>query len=383
MTHTRFACVLAALLVASTLAPHAAHAQAPIAATRAASAEASRAETRSAVPATVDSSAVAAATEATSGTGALDPASVRQGELPVSVQGQREARQEHVDFITPHITDSRHIELPYWKSPWYREVSTWPEGATFCIVPFNPLYRGDACRFDATPTKHVWMLFLAGLLCAVTLISASRAHERHSRRTGAPKGFSAAIEAMVLYLRKDVVLDNVGPHGERFVSFILTLFFLILFANLLGLVPYASTATGNVAVTATLAIFTFIMIEITGMRELGPKGYLKTIFYWPDDMPVWGKLFMTLIMTPIEIASKIAKPFALAVRLLANMTAGHVVVLALIGLIFTFGTYWIAVVPVGAAVAIMLLELFVAFLQAYIFALLSAVFIGLIRQSAH
>ncbi len=306
-----------------------------------------------------------------------------QRETPVSVAGVREAEQEHEDFITPHITDSRHIEVPYWRSPFYREVNTWPSGTTFCLVPFSPFYHGDACRFDITPTKHVWMLFLAAVLCAVTLIGAARAHERHSERTGAPKGFSAAIEAMVLYLRNEVVLDNVGPHGERFVPFVLTLFFLILFANLLGLVPYASTATGNIAVTATLAIFTFLMVEITGMRELGARGYLKTVIYWPSDMPVWGRLPMTVIMTPIEIASKIAKPFALAVRLFANMTAGHVVVLALIGLIFTFGTYWIAIGPVAMAVAIMLLELFVAFLQAYIFALLSSVFIGLIRQGAH
>ena len=161
-----------------------------------------------------------------------------------------------------------------------------------------------------------------------------------------------------------------------------TLFFFILFANLLGLIPYGSTATGNISVTATLAIITFFVVEIAGMRALGKK-YLGTIFYWPHDMSIGMKLPMTLVMTPIEFISKLTKPFALAIRLFANMVAGHIVVLALIGLIFTFGSYVIAPLPLLMAFAIMILEIFVALLQAYIFALLASVFIGLIRESAH
>jgi F-type H+-transporting ATPase subunit a len=166
------------------------------------------------------------------------------------------------------------------------------------------------------------------------------------------------------------------------VPFAMTLFFFILFANLLGLIPYGSTATGNISVTATLAILSFIVIEVAGMKALG-KGYWKTIIYWPSDQHLAIKLPMTFIMTPIEIIGKFTKPFALAIRLFANMTAGHVVLLALISLIFTFGSFYVAAAPIAMGVAISMLELFVALLQAYIFTLLSSVFIGLIRESAH
>jgi F-type H+-transporting ATPase subunit a len=131
-----------------------------------------------------------------------------------------------------------------------------------------------------------------------------------------------------------------------------------------------------------LAVVSFVVIEISGMRALG-AGYLKTIVFWPHDMAWPMKSFMTLIMTPVEIVSKLTKPFALAVRLFANMIAGHIVVLALISLIFVFQTYLVAPVSVGMATAIMGLEIFVGVLQAGLFVLLTAVFIGQIRQASH
>ena len=196
---------------------------------------------------------------------------------------------------------------------------------------------------------------------------------------------------MVLYLRNDVILPNVGHHGEGYVPFCLTAFFMILFCNLLGLIPYMGTATGNISVTATLAILSFIMIEIAGMRALG-KGYINTIVYWPHDLPIGIKAPVSLIMTPVEILGKFTKPFALAMRLFANMTAGHIAVLALIGMVFTVAgmvssnglaalVSW--PLPVALAVGIMALEVFVSFLQAFIFMLLTAVFIGQIRESHH
>jgi F-type H+-transporting ATPase subunit a len=118
------------------------------------------------------------------------------------------------------------------------------------------------------------------------------------------------------------------------------------------------------------------------MRAQG-LGYLNTIFYWNKDLPLLMRIPMFILMTPIEIVGKFTKPFALAIRLFANMTAGHIVVLALIGLIFTFQSYVIGTAPLLMAVAIMMLELFVAFLQAFIFALLASVFIGQIREAAH
>ena len=287
--------------------------------------------------------------------------------------GALAARQtENVDIITPHITDSHHMEIPYWKPPFYKEVH---------LPEWEPVQIGPVA-IDLSPTKYVVMLLIAATLCIVLLVGAGQTHRRRQREGGVPTGFAAGLEGVVLYIRNEVIMPNVGGHGgERYAPFLLTLFFFIVFANLLGLIPYGATATGSISVTATLAIITFIVVEVAGMRALGPA-YLGTIVYWPHDMPLAVKLPMTLIMTPIEIVGKFTKPFALAIRLFANMTAGHIVVLALIGLIFTFANL-ASGVPFLMAVAIMMLELFVALLQAFIFTLLSSVFIGQIRESAH
>jgi F-type H+-transporting ATPase subunit a len=277
------------------------------------------------------------------------------------------------DFITPHITDSHHLEYPCFKAGWACEYE---------LPHWDPIQIGSF-SIDMSPTKHVVMLLIAAILCLVTLLIAARAQGRQQQAGKAPKGFANGIEALVLYLRQEVVMPNVGPHGDKYVPFILTLFFFILFANLLGLIPYGATATGNISVTATLAILAFISIEIAGMRTLGPIGYMKTIVYWPSDQPLVMKLALTPLMTPIELAGKFTKPIALAIRLFANMTAGHIVVLALLGLIFSFGSYFIAPAPFLAALGIMLLEIFIGFLQAFVFALLTSVFIGLIREGAH
>src|SRR5690606_352086 len=119
-----------------------------------------------------------------------------------------------------------------------------------------------------------------------------------------------------------------------------------LIANLLGLVPWGASATGNVSVTAALALMSFVVVEIAGMRALGPRGYLGTIVYVPHGLPRWLVPLMVVIMTPVELLGKLTKPFALAIRLFANMTAGHVLLLAIIGLIFVFGCYAIAVAAV-------------------------------------
>ena len=276
-----------------------------------------------------------------------------------------------VDIITPHITDGSHLELPYWRAPFYKEVD---------LPHWAPIHLGGYA-LDLSPSKHVVMLLVAALICCIVLISAASAHKRHTHAIGRPKGFAAGIESMVLFIRNEVAIPNLGHHGDKYVPFILTLFFFILFANLLGLVPYGSTATGNISVTATLAIITFIVVEIAGMRAQG-LGYLSTIFYWNRDLPLIMRVPMFLIMTPVEIIGKFTKPFALAIRLFANMTAGHIVVLALIGLIFLFAGP-LSLAPFLMSIAIMLLELFVACLQAFIFALLASVFIGQIREAAH
>lgn len=276
------------------------------------------------------------------------------------------------DVIMPHITDSKHLEFPW--------IASWSNWAGHVTLPtWNVTVAGRT--FDMGPTKHVVYLFIAALIVAVLLVGTARAHARHTHQIGRPRGAAAGMEGVILYLRNEIFMPVIGHGGEKYIPFCLTLFFFIATANLLGLVPYGSTATGNIAVTATLAAITFFVVEIAGIRALG-RGYFGTVVYWPHDMPLVMKLPLSIIMTPVELIGKFTKPFALTIRLFANMIAGHVIILALIGLIFMFG-WFVAIAAVPMSIFIMLLELLVVFIQAFIFALLAAVFIGQIRAAHH
>jgi len=307
---------------------------------------------------------------------AFAPRGALSAQEPTAAQAEKP-----VDFITPHITDSYELEIPWFNSHFAKEICLGhhePNG--HCGPLWAPVHIGGL-EVNLSPTKHVVFMLLSAFLAIVILVGAAQAQKRHQNEAGHTKGFAGGIEAMVLYLRNEVVLPNVGPHGEKFVPFGLTLFFFILLMNLFGLIPYGATATGNIAVTATLALITLVVVEVTGMLTQG-IGYLNTIFYWNKDLPLFMRPIMFIVMTPVELISKLSKPFALAIRLFANMTAGHIVVLALIGLIFAFKSI-ASGAPFLMAVAIMALELFVALLQAYIFTLLASVFIGLIREGGH
>ena len=364
---------LAVTFVLSAAVARAQESHAPAAgATAGATAAASPARAAEAVPNAVTAAEVqhGTATPAQHGPATGDPAA-SSGQA-AGGHGAAEACGHHGDdFILPHITDSRCLDLPYWKVPFTKSVA---------LPQWAPIHVGKYA-IDLSPTKHVVMLLISALLCCVILITAAQAHKRHTHAVGRPKGFAAGIEAMVLFIRNEVAIPNLGHHGEKFAPFILTLFFFILFTNLLGLIPYGATATGNISVTATLAIITFVVIEVAGIRANG-LGYLSTLFYWNKELPLVMRVPMFLIMSPVEMVGKITKPFALAIRLFANMTAGHIVVLALVGLIFSFRNF-LSGAPLLMAVAIMMLELFVAFLQAFIFSLLASVFIGQIREAHH
>ncbi len=288
-----------------------------------------------------------------------------------AAQGHAPASHANEIDIMAHLGNSHSIELPSWKAPYYTEVE---------LPRVAPIHVG-AVTIDLSPTKHAVFLVLAAALVALVFLYTSRVVARAQAAGRPPRGFAAAMEAMVLYIRQEVILANVGPHGEGFVNYLLTVFFFILACNLLGLLPWSATPTSNIAVTGAMAGVSLVVIEISGMRALGLKGYLGTIFFLPEGLPTLLKPLMLVIMTPIEIIGKLAKPFALAVRLFANMTAGHVVVLALIGLTFFFQSYLVGVAASVMATGIMLLELFVAFLQAFVFTLLTSVFIGLMRAA--
>jgi len=241
---------------------------------------------------------------------------------------------------------------------------------------------------NLTPTKHVVFMILAAVLVFLTLWIAGRSLKRQRAGEVAPKGFAAAIEGLVLFIRNEVAIANIGEGGARFAPFIVTLFFFVLYMNLLGLVPWGASPTGNLAITGGLAILTFLIVEVGGFIKLGPKGYLRTIFMEVPGMHGAAGVVMAIGLAPIEILGKLVKPFALAVRLFGNMTAGHFVILSLFGIIFLFGhlptwNYAIGFATAALVTGIMLLELFVAVLQAYVFALLSSVFIGMMQQEHH
>jgi len=282
-------------------------------------------------------------------------------------RAQAQAASNQID-IPHHIANSHEVETPF--GVWH-------------LPRWEPIHLGGL-SIDMSPTKHlVYMLFAAALV-ALVFVPSARAIQAAQARGRPSKGFAGAMEATALYIRQEVILPNVGHHGDGYVPYLLTLFFFILAMNLLGLLPWGATATGNIAVTAALAVVAFLVIEVTGMMALGPVGYAKTIFYLPSGLPggIGGsilKVVLLAVMTPIELIGKLAKPFALAVRLFANMTSGHVLVLALIGLTFLFQSWAVGIGASILATGVMLLEVFVAFLQAFVFTLLTAVFIGLMR----
>ncbi len=250
---------------------------------------------------------------------------------------------------------------------------------------FLPDIHVGSLTFNLTPTKHLVFLVLASALVFLTMWIGGRQLERQRAGERAPSGFANGVEAMVLFVRSDIVIANIGHEGEGYSPYILTLFFFLLYTNLLGLLPWGATATGNLAVTAAMAALSLVMIEVSGMVKLGFKGYLRTIFPVLPGMGGTSGTIMSVAMGPIEILGKLVKPFALCFRLFGNMTAGHFVMLALFGLIFMFGhlRYWNYLIGVGSAtivLGVLALEIIVAFVQAYVFTIITAVLIGMMQH---
>jgi F-type H+-transporting ATPase subunit a len=279
------------------------------------------------------------------------------------------------EMVLHHTADAWTIDVDLYFTRLVWHLPRWPD------IHVGPL------TLNLSPTKHVVFMVLAATLVFLAMWVAARSLKK-TRVTGkAPKGFAGVVEAAVLWVRNEIVLPNI-PHGERFAPFIVALFFFVLVCNLLGLLPWGASPTGNLAVTGALAAMVFVIIEVGGFIKLGPKGYLRTIFPKVEGLPPAGAAIMAVGMAPIEIIGKLVKPFALAVRLFGNMTAGHFVILSLFGIIFIFGktqglNWGVGAITAALVTGIMVLELIVAFLQAYVFALLSSVFIGLMQEEHH
>lgn len=227
--------------------------------------------------------------------------------------------------------------------------------------------------FDFSITKNVVALWIGILLLLVIFISVAGAYK--GRTNKAPKGLQSFLEPVIVFVRDDIAKPNIGYRYQRYMPFLLTVFFFILINNLIGLIPFfpgGSNVTGNIAVTFVLAVITMIVVNVNGN-----KYYWKHIF--APDVPVW----LYPIMWPVELVGIISRPFALMIRLFANITAGHIIVLSLISLIFVFKSIAIAPVSVAFVVFMDVLELLVALLQAFIFTLLTALFIGTATEEHH
>lgn len=223
-------------------------------------------------------------------------------------------------------------------------------------------------------TKHMLMMLIVASLLTILLVRSFRKPQLVQR------GVANLFEAIVVFLRNEIILPYMGKEGLYHAPYLLTAFFFILFTNLMGLIPGAATATSNISVTAGLALMTFFMGQYAGIRRHGAIHYFKGLI--PPNLP---KLIIP-IMIPVEIIGMCTKHVALAIRLFANMTAGHVVILALVGLIgtrVTILTFLVAPFPIVGVLFVSLLEILIAFIQAYIFTILSAVFIGMAIHQEH
>ncbi len=276
------------------------------------------------------------------------------------------------EVLMHHVTDGHSLEYPGFcqgELAWNCELdldevfgTTRDDAGHAVSGPF--VVQLGATTLDMTPTKHVIMMWLASLLLLVVLVGSVR------RRSVVPRGLYNFFETLVQFVRTEIAIKNIGERdGDRFVPYLVSAFFFILFVNLFGLIPYAATATGNLAVTLALAVFTFLITQYAAIRAMGVGAWLKHL---TGGVAVW----LWPIMIPVEILGLFTKPFALTVRLFANMLAGHIVILSLLGLIYALNSQWVALGSVPMALGIFLLELFVAFVQAYIFTMLSSLFIG-------
>lgn len=282
------------------------------------------------------------------------PLSIPVDSVKTVVDSVQQAGGNDSGWILHHIMDSRELDF----EPFFT-----------VHIPQFPKLSG----IDITPTKHVVFMWLAALLVLITFVIVAGKY----KKSLVPRGIASFFEIFIIFVKDEIAKTTIGKGYEKFVPYLLTLFFFVLFGNFLGLIPFASTFTSNIAVTATLAIFSFFAIQLSGIKQHGLFGYFKGLM--PHGIPVP----LLPLMAVVEILGLFTKPFALAIRLFANMIAGHTVILALIGLIFFMGTLIVAPVSVAFALFIYLLEILVALIQAYIFTILTALFIGMAVHQEH
>lgn len=296
----------------------------------------------------------------------------------------------HINIPLPIILYSRHSGFHIFMSSKFNHGHLPYKGFQIAHGEQNPNknkiienINGQETRpYDLSITKNTLSLFISVIFLTWLLLYVAKTYK--NREGKAPKGIQSAIEPLILFIRDDIAKASIGEKKyEKFTPYLLTIFFFIFFNNLLGLVPIfpgGANLTGNIAVTFTLAIFTFVITNINGN-----KNYWKHIF-WGPGIPWW---LNATIMWIVEVLGLFIKPFVLMVRLFANILAGHIVALGFFSLIFIFGNmsvgagYGISALSIPFTIFLTLLEILVAFIQAYVFTLLSALYFGMATEEHH
>jgi len=277
----------------------------------------------------------------------------------VTIPQTAEATQETEtigQWILGHIQDSNEWHLPF--------------GIHINLPQFEPV-QFLGMTFDFSITNHILMTWIAAIILILMFLSI---------RKGAPvqRGLGMFLEMIVVFIRDEIAIKNVGDKfGKKFTPLLVVIFLFILISNFMGLIPLFTTSTSNISITAALAVIVFAANQIYGIKEVG------VIKYYVGLVPHGVPIFLWPLMFVVELIGLIAKHVVLMIRLFANMTAGHIVLFALVGLVVVFKSYYISVVSVPFGLFVYFLEILVAVIQAYIFTLLSALFIGMSVNPDH
>ena len=336
-------------------------------------------------------------------------APAQAAEVPAAVTEKDKIKKENKDFIIHHLLDAhsfdimvtkegKHIGFPLpvifydsanglhtmMSSAFHHGEEVVESKGGYYKLFHEKIYKTDASGtinldehqhatnekvLDFSITKTVLMVVVTALLMIFIFGGIAKSYKNSLVPTGAGK----ILEPLILFIRDDIAKPNIGAKYQKYMSYLLTIFFFILFLNVFGLLPFGINVTGNIAITAALAIFTFLITQFTAN-----KNYWQHIF-WMPGLP----LPMKIVMMPIEIIGMFIKPFALLIRLFANMTAGHIVIMSLIAMIYVFKNVIAGVAFPFLTFVLYLLEILVAFLQAYIFTMLSAVYFGMANEEHH
>ena len=292
----------------------------------------------------------------------------------------------HISIPLPIILYSRNSGIHFFMSSKFEHGHAEYKGFRLEITGDNKgkIFEADGTRpFDISITKNIAAMFVSIILILWIFLSVAKQYRKNP--LSAPKGLQSFIEPIIVFLRDDVIEPAIGPKYERYMPYLLSVFFFIWINNMLGLIPFppfGANLTGNIAVTMVLALFTFVITNVSGNQN-----YWKHIFNTPG-VPLWLKLPIPL-MPFVEFLGVFTKPLVLMIRLFANITAGHIIVLGFISLIFIFKemsvglAYGVSMVSIAFNVFITIIELLVAFIQAFVFTFLSAIYFGLAVEEHH